>query len=125
MFFYQTLWLRQWRATLLLACVLALTWVTNVPAAIVLLYSLRIVAVIISADQRSIWPITLFLVSETIAGLLTAFYLLPTWMQQGQINKSGILYDFREFFVFAPFHSLNDLGPFRLTCWLLGCGRPR
>ncbi len=122
MFFYQVLWLRGWRPTLLLGCMLGLSWLTNVPASIVLLYCWIIVAAIIAAHQKSIRPIVALVVAEAIAGALAAFYLMPAWAEQGWIEKDAALFDFRQYFVFAPFSSLSELGPFRLTCWALASG---
>jgi hypothetical protein len=122
MFFYQVLWLKGWRSTLLLGCMLGLTWITNVPASIVLLYGWITVAAIVAAHQKSIRPIALFIVSEIIAGALAAFYLMPVWAEQGWIEKNAALFDFKLFLVFMPFSTLKDLGPFRLGCWALAFG---
>jgi hypothetical protein len=75
---------------LLLTSLLGLTWLTNVPASLVSCYGLFAVAAICSWDQRSIRPIVRFLLAESFAVALSAFYLLPLWLERKWIDTTKV-----------------------------------
>lgn len=121
LYFYRSIWLKESRSTILLACTLGLTWITNVPAAIVLLYVLLVVAAIIAVRQRSIRPVISSLLAELLAGALAAFYLAPTWLEQAWIHKDAVLRDsYTHYFISLSFSHLPMRG-FFLTLWLFAC----
>jgi hypothetical protein len=119
LFFYQSLWRKERRATLLLGCMLAVCWITNVPGAIVLLYGLLATAGIIAVRQKSAWPLVSFCVAEAIAAALAAFYLAPVWSEQAWIHKDTV-FRFGLGFLFWPlFHLMRPA--FTMSLWAYAC----
>ena len=117
--FYRTVWERSNRATILLGTLLGLTWLTNIPASLILLYGLLSVAAICAIDQRSPAPILRLLAAETIAGTLAAFYLLPLWFERAFINLNGLVRsDPRRLLLFMPAHGPETLKVFKYSCWI-------
>jgi hypothetical protein len=109
------------RSLLLLSCLLGLSWLTSIPASIVLLYGLSIVAIIASIRRRRFTPILFFVFAEMIAALLAAFYLLPAWVEQQWITPSGLLkFSLREFMLFAPASTLTHK-LFSVSCSIIAC----
>ena len=115
LYFYRAAWLRSRRATMLLGCLLGLTWITNVPASIVLLYVLSFSACAIAVMQRSVRVLGVPFFAECIAGALAAFYLAPTWLEQAWIHRDAVLRDrFDQYFLF--------ISPSQLPLKLFGIG---
>lgn len=119
LFFYQSLWEKQRRATFLLGSMLALCWITNVPGAIVLLYGLLATAGIIAVGQKSVWPVVSFCVAETIAAALAAFYLAPVWAEQAWIHKNTVSRFGLGFLFFPLLHLMRPA--FTITLWAYAC----
>jgi len=103
LWFFETTWGRNTRI-LLLGCLLGLTWLTDVPASIVLLYGLFLVSLFSAWEHKRLEPVLRFMAAQSIAGMLAAFYLMPVWMEQKWINTGGLLLRFlpRQFVIFLP-----------------------
>lgn len=111
LFFHRTVTSGKLRDTICLGGFLALTWITNVPASIVLFYTLGAVAILHAIRRKSLQPAIAMLLANSTGATLAAFYLVPTWLEQGWIDKSSILrFDYSLFFLFV---SLSQ-GPFHL-----------
>ena len=93
LYFYRAVWLGSRRATMLLGCLLGLTWITNVPASIVLLYALSFTVCVIAILQRSLRPLIVPFFAECIAGALAAFYIVPVLLEQSWIQRDANLRD--------------------------------
>jgi heme exporter protein D len=118
LFFHQSVWQRQRRAAMLLGCFLGLTWITNVPASIVLLYVLLPVVFLLAAWQRSIRPVLVLFLAECLAAALAAFYLAPTWLEQGWIHKDSVLrFPYDVYFLFIPVSRMPQL-LYGLALWI-------
>lgn len=107
------------RAALLLGCLLALTWMTNLPASIVLIYVLFFVAAITTIHQQSVNALLSFITAEFIAILAAAFYVVPVFFEKEWITASSLLHqNFRDFFVFGPISGLHRMR-FQLGLWII------
>ena len=121
LYFYQAVWLGQRKAMALLGSLLALSWLTNIPASIVLAYALFIVAAIHAIRQRAFSPVLFYLGASSIGAALAAFRLAPTFFERKWVSSASVLrYDFRNFFLFIPLSRLPLKG-FELCCWLFAC----
>ena len=121
LYFYRSMWLKSRRATILLGVLLALSWLTNIPESLILLYSLLAVAGLCAWNQRSAAPLLRFIIAESIAGTLAAFYLLPLWFERRWINQVGLIRsDPRSLLLFMRrvSHGPETLKVFKYSCWL-------
>ena len=75
-----------WRATVPLAAVLAASWLTDAPAALMVHYSLVLLLLIVAWQRRSGRVLMVGAVAVALGLLLSAFYLLPVIHEQGWIN---------------------------------------
>ncbi len=99
-FLYFYLLIAEDRLTLLFlsATILAVVWLTNIPAAIGIFYVFSFLAILIAIRRKSIRPLLLAALAQTFALLLAAFRLLPTFAEKRWISTQGLLvYDFRSF----------------------------
>ncbi|MDP9158889.1 MAG: 6-pyruvoyl-tetrahydropterin synthase-related protein [Acidobacteriota bacterium] len=79
------------RATLALAIVLAVAWLTNIPSAVMATYSLGSFAVLLAITRRS-WRILLYMCTALLlAAGLAAFYITPVMAEQKWVNLSQVL----------------------------------
>jgi hypothetical protein len=102
LYFYRAVAATKPRAMFPLGCFLGLTWITNVPASIVLFYTLGAVAFFEAIRRRSARPALAIVVANILGAALAAFYLVPTWIEQSWIAKAKILrYDYRSDFLFV------------------------
>ncbi len=119
--FYGMVWQRSRRATLLLGALLGLSWCTNTPMSLVLLYGLVTVAGLCAWRQRAVWPVLRFLVAEAVAGVLAAFYLLPLWYERAWINQTGLMRSDPQQWLLIMHRAAGGqetLKIFRYSCWL-------
>lgn len=80
-----------WSSTALLSLVLAAGWLTNVPTAIMMHYSLGLLMVWLAISKRS-WAIVGYGASAVLfSALIAAVYLLPVLHQQHRISLSQVL----------------------------------
>ncbi len=122
LFFYRALWHRGQRNTLILAGLLALTWLTNIPASVVLLYGMAASAMVASVLASSPWPLIRFTFAELISGALAAWYLLPVLRESKWINSAAAwkLNNYQANFLFTPASQLL-LPSFSYICWSIAC----
>jgi 6-pyruvoyl-tetrahydropterin synthase related domain len=121
LYFYEAVWLRKRKAMVLLGALLGLSWLTNFPASLILLYSLFIVACISTIRQRSLLPALCYAGAACIGVALAAFRLAPTFFERKWVRPRLVLrYDFRSFFILIPFSRLVSKN-FQLCCWLFAC----
>jgi hypothetical protein len=78
-----------------LALILAAAWLTNVPAAIMLCYSLALFVVVLAILHKSVWLVWFGGLATAIGCGLAALYLLPvaheqTWIDLGQALSPGV-----------------------------------
>ena len=110
-----------WRPALLLGSLLALTWLTNLPASIALGYALFFAAVIVSIRRRTAWPLVRFLAAEAVALLASAFYLVPAFVEKKWISTDALLHqNYQDYFVFGPLSRIHRTR-FELGLWVISC----
>jgi len=124
LWFYATVWRKDKRALLLLGSLLGLSWLTNIPESIVMLYALTIVACAIAVAQRSLVPLTRVLLAETLGAALAAFYLAPLWRERFWINHQD-LYLTRptRYLLFSHYQAggVEILKVFKYSVWIVVC----
>jgi hypothetical protein len=76
------------RATIFLCIVLAASWLTNAPAAVMIHYSMALLLVIFAWQRRSPKLLLLGAVAVVLAACLSAFYLFPAIYEQKWVNIS-------------------------------------
>ena len=97
---YDSLWDK---TTPLLAALLGLAWLTNLPASIVLLYTLLILAAVVTLYRRTPAPLARILLAEALALALAAFRLAPTWAERRFIQQDSLIgADPRAYLLFMP-----------------------
>jgi hypothetical protein len=79
------------RALVPLALVLAASWLTNAPAAVMIHYSTALLLVWFSWRQRSLRPLLVGACAVAFGAALSAFYLLPAIYEQRWINISEVV----------------------------------
>lgn len=109
------------RPMVFLGLLLGLSWITNVPASIVLLYSLGAAAVVCAILRRSVVPLLRLALAETIAFALAAFHLLPVWAERNWIHTDALLrIDTVQLLLLMPHSNFTD-GPILVACWIFLC----
>ena len=79
------------RAWLRLGGLLALAWLTDVPVAIAIAYTLVPIAMVLAFIRRKGELLTAVLGAEALSILLSAVYLLPAFLEQKTIQSAGKL----------------------------------
>ena len=79
------------RAVIPLALVLAASWLTNAPAAIMIHYSTALLLVWFAWKHRSLRPLYMGAAAVLLGAALSAFYLLPAIYEQRWINISEVI----------------------------------
>src|SRR5216683_8023588 len=79
------------RPTLWLSLTLAAAWLTNLPAAVMIHYSVAGLATLLAVQNRSWRPLLRTALAVALGAGLAAFYLLPAIYEQGWINLSEVL----------------------------------
>lgn len=74
-----------------LSLLLAAGWLTNVPSAVMMNYSLAVLIVVIALARRSIAPVVYACLAMAVGGMLAGFYLLPVYHQQSWVNIGQVL----------------------------------
>ncbi len=74
-----------------LALIVAAAWLTNIPAAVMVTYSLGLLAIILAIGRRSPGMAGRGLFAVAIGMALAAFYLLPAIYEQRWVNISQVL----------------------------------
>ena len=78
-----------------LAMLLALGWLTNIPAAVMMQYSLALLAVVVAVRRRTWKPVLNACYATSAGAALAAIYLVPAFHQQswaslGQVFSPGV-----------------------------------
>jgi non-canonical purine NTP pyrophosphatase (RdgB/HAM1 family) len=79
------------RPTLWLSLTLAAAWLTNLPAAVMIHYSVAGLATLLAVQKRSWRPLLQTVLAVALGAGLASFYLLPAIYEQGWINLSEVL----------------------------------
>jgi hypothetical protein len=74
------------RTTVFIALLLASAWLTNAPAAVMIHYSLALLAVVIAWQKRSPRVLLTTIAAAVLGAALAAFYLLPAVYEQKWVN---------------------------------------
>ena len=82
---------RSRRVVILLGLVLAAGWLTNVPTAVMMTYSVAMLAVWVAASNRSWLPVIRAAIALVVGVLLAAVYLVPVLHQQSWASLSQVL----------------------------------
>ncbi len=113
------------RPILLLALLLALTWITDIPAAILLLYAFAAAALACAWLQRSFRPLLRLALAEALAAALAAFYLAPALAESHWVSASALTRtDPGLLLLFMPQSTLPPAlrnNPLVFACWLFLC----
>ena len=78
-----------------LSLLMAAGWLTNLPAAVMMTYSLGVLALCLALARRSLGPIAFCALAAILGAGLAGFYLLPayhqqTWVNIGQVFGPGV-----------------------------------
>jgi non-canonical purine NTP pyrophosphatase (RdgB/HAM1 family) len=79
------------RPTLWLSLTLAAAWLTNLPAAVMIHYSVAGLATLLAVQKRSWRPLLRTALATAFGAGLASFYLFPAIYEQGWINLSEVL----------------------------------
>ena len=79
------------RPTLWLSLTLAAAWLTNLPAAVMIHYSVAGLATLLAVQKRSWRPLLQTALAIAFGAGLASFYLIPAIYEQGWINLSEVL----------------------------------
>jgi hypothetical protein len=74
-----------------LATVLAAGWLTNVPTAVMMNYSLLVLVACVALSRRSLLPAAYAAIACVVGAALAAFYLVPVFHEQSWVNISQVL----------------------------------
>jgi hypothetical protein len=74
-----------------LSLLVAAGWLTNIPTAVMMMYSLGLLTLWLALSRRS-WKVVVFASAAVVLGLgLAAIYLLPVWHQRSWVALSQVL----------------------------------
>jgi hypothetical protein len=109
------------KAVLPLALIVAAAWLTNIPSAVMLTYSLALLLLVAAMIRRSIRPLALGAAALLIGLALAAFYVVPVlyeqkWVEIAQVLSPGVRP--QDNFIFTPLHD-PDHDHFNLLISLL------
>lgn len=79
------------RATIALGLVAAGAWLTNAPSAVMVNYSLVLLAIVVSIVTRSARPLASAAIAAALGLALSAFYVLPAAYEQKWVNIEQVL----------------------------------
>jgi hypothetical protein len=79
------------RAIVPLSSVMAAGWLTNLPSAVMMNYSLGVLALILAIRRRSLTVLFYAGLAIVLGAMLAGFFLLPAYHQQSWVNISQVL----------------------------------
>jgi hypothetical protein len=79
------------RAVVPLSLIMAAGWLTNLPAAVMMNYSLGVLALVLAIRRRSFTVLLYAGFAVVLGAMLAAFFLLPAYHQQSWVNISQVL----------------------------------
>ena len=74
-----------------LSLIMAAGWLTNLPAAVMMNYSLGVLALVLAIRRRSFTALLYAGLAVVLGAMLAAFFLLPAYHQQSWVNISQVL----------------------------------
>jgi 6-pyruvoyl-tetrahydropterin synthase-like protein len=74
-----------------LSLIVAAAWLTNVPGAVMLTYSLALLVVVVALRRRSLRPLVVGAISVLLGLALAAFYVVPVLYEQKWIEIAQVL----------------------------------
>lgn len=74
-----------------LSLLMAAGWLTNLPSAVMMNYSLIVLAAALAFSRKSLAPIAYAAAAAILGALLAGFYLLPAYHQQSWVNIGQVL----------------------------------
>ena len=110
------------RTTILsLSLIVAAAWLTNIPAAVMLTYSLALLLLVAAVVRRSVRPIAIGAIAVLLGLALAAFYVVPVlyeqkWVEIAQVLSPGVRP--QDNFIFTSLHN-PDHDRFNLLISLL------
>jgi len=79
------------RAVVPLSLIMAAGWLTNLPSAVMMNYSLGVLALILAIRRRSFTVLLYAGAAVVLGAMLAGFFLLPAYHQQNWVNISQVL----------------------------------
>src|SRR3954467_4416726 len=79
------------RAVVPLSLIMAAGWLTNLPSAVMMNYSLGVLALILAIRRRSVTVLWYAGAAVVLGAMLAGFFLLPAYHQQSWVNISQVL----------------------------------
>ncbi|HKW16890.1 MAG TPA: 6-pyruvoyl-tetrahydropterin synthase-related protein [Terriglobales bacterium] len=79
------------RALVPLSIVLAAGWLTNLPSAVMMNYSIALLATMIALRRRSCRALLYMAAAAVLGAMLAGFYLVPAFHEQSWVNISQVL----------------------------------
>lgn len=79
------------RAVVPLSLIMAAGWLTNLPAAVMMNYSLGVLALVLAIRRRSFTALLYAGLAVVLGAMLAAFFLLPAYHQQSWVDISQVL----------------------------------
>jgi hypothetical protein len=112
------------KAILPLALIVAAAWLTNIPSAVMLTYSLALLLIVAAILRRSVRPLAVGAAALVIGLALAAFYIVPVlyeqnWVEIAQVLSPGVRP--QDNFIFTSLHD-PDHDSFNLLISLLSTG---
>jgi len=80
-----------WRPVAPLSLLIAAGWVTNLPGAVMMNYSLGVLVLLIAIRRRSFSVLAYAGIAAVLGAMLAGFYLLPAYHQQSWVNIGQVL----------------------------------
>jgi hypothetical protein len=79
------------KTVLYLSLIVAAAWLTNIPGAVMLTYSLALLLVVAAATRRSLRPLAIGAIAMLLGLALAAFYVVPVLYEQKWIEIAQVL----------------------------------
>jgi 6-pyruvoyl-tetrahydropterin synthase related domain len=79
------------RAIVPLSLIIAAGWLTNLPSAVMMNYSLAVLAIVLAIRRRSFTVLLYAGLAMVLGAMLAGFFLLPAYHQQSWVNISQVL----------------------------------
>ncbi len=79
------------KATLALGLIVAAAWLTNIPSAVMLTYSLALLLIVAAVMRRSFRPLVVGAVAFLLGLALAGFYVVPVLYEQGWVEIAQVL----------------------------------
>ena len=74
-----------------LSLLMAMGWLTNIPSAVMMNYSLGLLVLTVAISRRSLFVVAYGAAAAMVGAMLAAFYLVPVFHQQSWVNIGQVL----------------------------------